>query len=163
MTWPAFFKWLEQNGVKYHAGDAHYAGRGYWYPVPPAVDGTPDPKPPEPWISVGKVQGEDAVFVDTSFEVEGSRSTFAETPEAAQHAVELALMQFDSLGFSGFGETTFPKTCSCGRSFTEADWDELPLLGKQQVEADGDDPACVFVAKNCPCGSTLMVEEPVEG
>ncbi len=52
------------------------------------------------------------------------------------------------------------KACSCGREHSRGDWNELALLGQQKVEADGDDPACIFEARNCRCGSTLMVELP---
>lgn len=55
----------------------------------------------------------------------------------------------------------FPKVCSkCGKKYTEKQWERLPLLGYQTVEADEDGPGFTMELKNCPppCSSTLAVE-----
>ena len=43
-----------------------------------------------------------------------------------------------------------PKTCGCGRVYTEAEWQKLPLLGYQ--EYDWGEAA---EYRDCPCKSTL--------
>lgn len=51
------------------------------------------------------------------------------------------------------------RRCGCGRTFTRAQWDELPLVGTQHVEADDEGPATDLEMKDCPvCKSTLAVE-----
>ncbi len=52
------------------------------------------------------------------------------------------------------------KTCSCGQSFTREEWESLPYLGRQKLEATADEPACELEARNCSpgCGSTLYAE-----
>jgi hypothetical protein len=47
---------------------------------------------------------------------------------------------------------TNPKVCGrCARSFTQAEWAALPLLGVQVF------PDEKLELRNCPCGSTLAV------
>lgn len=251
MNWQAFFAWLEQNGVRYNPGDIHYAGRGYWYPVPPP---NPDEKPPAPWIAVeeDREAKNRAVFVSSSW----GESVYAESPVRAKAFVEKLLMDFDQQGsLGGFnGRSTWPgppfpklrrdepgwkgeyltpalpvweekrrealerirreresqpdpeprkgtgpeykgealklrgfddddvtdvcdhghhercpgcgcschvfKRCTgCGRTYSRAQWDELPLLGKQKIDPEDGDPGCVMIGKNCACTGTMFVEE----
>lgn len=187
MTWSEFATFLKQNGFTYTPGDYHFAGRGHWYPIPPELDGSESPLPPEPWIHVDNFSHRQEVFIGTSFPVGDSKSTFAESPQAAKAAIERALMAFDSApGFSGYDDDGVSSSCDqgnhercsncecgchvgaaiktctrCDRTFSRSQWDELPLLGKQEIEADGDDPAAVFIAKNCPCGGTMYLEEEI--
>ncbi len=99
MNWESFFRWLEQNGVRYSPGDYHFEGRGYWFPQPPTLDqDIVAPKPPPPWIYVFKGQVEmpgrtiPTVDVSTSF----SPPVFdIEDPAVAQRVVQQALMDFD--------------------------------------------------------------------
>ncbi len=65
---------------------------------------------------------------------------------------------------SGLGHMREPrfKVCgTCGRSYTRQQWDVLPLLGEQKIEADEEtgESACVYTAKNCACGSTLYSDK----
>jgi len=95
MTWGDFFKRLEENGIRYFAGDAHYAGRGYWFPRPPTLDGSEAPRPPESWIYVYQDRANPAVFIETSFPILGSKVTYSESPEAADAAVYQAWVSYD--------------------------------------------------------------------
>jgi GNAT superfamily N-acetyltransferase len=49
------------------------------------------------------------------------------------------------------------KRCGCGRTYTQAEWDALPLLGKQVIPAWRDEPEETLTMKNCVCHSTLAV------
>lgn len=51
------------------------------------------------------------------------------------------------------------KTCSCGKTYTIEEWNELPFIGEQVVEATEDDPEEIWIARQCPCESTLMLDE----
>lgn len=57
-------------------------------------------------------------------------------------------------------DTAHVKTCSfCGRTFTAAEWEALPLVGYQEVAADAFGPASRLELKNCPDDdSTLAIE-----
>lgn len=48
------------------------------------------------------------------------------------------------------------KRCGCGRAYTKDQWLQLPFIGEQQIEATETEPAEVWIARNCQCGSTLM-------
>jgi hypothetical protein len=52
------------------------------------------------------------------------------------------------------------KDCGCGRTFDEATWAELPVVGTMDgFPAEGDEPAIPPIElRNCPCGSTIAVE-----
>lgn len=56
----------------------------------------------------------------------------------------------------------FPfKKCSCGKTYSKAEWEALPLLGCQPTEED--DFAYVLEMKNCTsCGSTITIEHKYE-
>lgn len=74
-------------------------------------------------------------------------------------ASESPLYKGEPLKLKGFGNELPVKTCSCGRSYTAMQWEELPFLGKQKLEATEDEAACELEARNCgKCGSTLMIE-----
>lgn len=45
----------------------------------------------------------------------------------------------------------FPKTHPCGASYTEAEWQGLPLVGVQADDVE------VLELRDCRCGSTLAV------
>lgn len=64
-------------------------------------------------------------------------------------------------GLEGLNEPQFPKSCSCGVIYDVVEWNELPWVGEQEIEAGGpDEPAEVWEARNCPsCDSTLMVNK----
>lgn len=46
----------------------------------------------------------------------------------------------------------------CSRQHGPRQWQELPLIGTQPVEADEEGPAYTLEMRNCPCGSTLAVD-----
>lgn len=48
------------------------------------------------------------------------------------------------------------KSCKCGRSYTRAEWQSLPLRGHQ----DQGDDFPVLELRDCPCRSTLGIEIP---
>ena len=51
--------------------------------------------------------------------------------------------------------------CSCGKSYTQEQWDELKVLGPMDVPAGDNpmlEPAYGLELRNCICGSTLAVE-----
>lgn len=52
------------------------------------------------------------------------------------------------------------KVCSCGVSYTDAQWRALEQLGVQHVGCSRgiDDGGCCYELANCPCGSTLTRE-----
>lgn len=49
------------------------------------------------------------------------------------------------------------KRCRCGRTFTKAQWEELPYVG---VQPTYDERGSMLELRNCPCGSTIAVEMP---
>lgn len=49
------------------------------------------------------------------------------------------------------------KACGCGRHFTRAEWDAIPSLGLMLSDRDGFE----LNLKNCACGSTISVEQPI--
>lgn len=231
MTWTEFPKWLEAIGFRYTPGtynaEDYYVGGGYWFPQLPVhatrADFVP---PPAPWVHVflSSLEGEGPrvpiADVTTSF----SSGTYIEDANAAQAAVERAMMDFDlasgaepivSLPFRReparaasptVRTTTRPpteeerlarktaareralvesrarraadeqaykaekmkrnpsdlaKNCTvCGRNYTRWQWNLLPLLGKQKIEADEEtgEPAAEYEARNCSCGSTLYLD-----
>lgn len=52
------------------------------------------------------------------------------------------------------------KVCGCGKTFTQAQWNELPLKGKQEIEADDEGPAETIEMRNCDrCSSTLGISK----
>lgn len=56
------------------------------------------------------------------------------------------------------------KTCSrCSKKFTRAQWDALKSIGHQVVPPYEGDVGEVLNLKNCPCGSTLAVQELFTG
>ncbi len=52
-----------------------------------------------------------------------------------------------------------PTVCACGAVYTMEQWLELPFIGEQELEATSDEPAEVWTARNCVCGSTMMRRE----
>ncbi|MDE3097486.1 MAG: hypothetical protein KGK07_15985 [Chloroflexota bacterium] len=54
------------------------------------------------------------------------------------------------------------KRCECGRTFTRAEWRQLPLTGTMKDDAiyDGHPERTLIELRNCPCGSTIAVERP---
>lgn len=46
----------------------------------------------------------------------------------------------------------------CERQYDMRQWQQLPLIGNQPVEADEEGPAYVLECRNCNCGSTLAVD-----
>ena len=50
--------------------------------------------------------------------------------------------------------------CSCGRSYDDADWAALRLVGGLDPE-DTDDPGWILELKNCACRSTLSIARRV--
>lgn len=48
-------------------------------------------------------------------------------------------------------------TCACGRSFTAAEWKLLELVGRMDLDEDGDQR---LELRNCPCRSTRAIELP---
>ena len=69
-------------------------------------------------------------------------------------------------------EALIVATCACGQSFTQSEWDALPLVGTQETGdpehlegcADCDCNDCTFQGdasylelRNCPCGSTRAI------
>ncbi len=56
---------------------------------------------------------------------------------------------------------SWPKRCSCGRTFTRQEWEGLPLLGLQPPGESPQGQGHLWYGqelRNCPCGSTLAVE-----
>lgn len=51
------------------------------------------------------------------------------------------------------------KTCGCGQQFTFLEWKNLQLVGHQHVAEDEHGPALSIELRNCPCGSTIAIEE----
>lgn len=49
------------------------------------------------------------------------------------------------------------KTCGCGREYTAAGWQALPIKGYLLTE--DDEGQYELEMRNCPCGSTIAVEE----
>lgn len=49
----------------------------------------------------------------------------------------------------------FPKTCSCGRIYNETTWKALPAPDNRPETADEFGR---YSWRNCPCGSTMMIE-----
>jgi len=47
------------------------------------------------------------------------------------------------------------KSCGCGRIFTREQWDQLEQLSDWLFTAGP-----IFEVRNCPCGSTLIVDVP---
>ncbi len=56
------------------------------------------------------------------------------------------------------GTNDIIKKCSCGRTYTEAQWKKLKKIGEQKTEADEFGPAELLELRNCPCTSTLAIE-----
>lgn len=120
LSWDGLRTWLNEN-LKWNRGDIHYAGRGWWYPAPPAlVTGSGDLLPGEAssdgtvdrsrnYISVEEDRADDthpAMFVDRNFNgISGS--FYGTTPESVKTEVERLLMEWDEQelsGLSGLGE-----------------------------------------------------------
>lgn len=60
---------------------------------------------------------------------------------------------------SDFNEETWPKTCSCGKVYTEEEWEELEYLGVQKTPPMLSMPD--FELRNCRCcDSTMAITVP---
>ncbi len=94
----SFYDWLKANGFLYSRGNYHYDGQGWWYPELPDVSREQVHPPAGPWIRVfpsSIEQGgrtKETVDILTSF---SAPQYNLESPEAAQEAVEHALMNMD--------------------------------------------------------------------
>lgn len=47
------------------------------------------------------------------------------------------------------------KRCACGREYTFAGWQRLPLVGFSYLE--DDEGHALYESRNCACGSTLQL------
>jgi hypothetical protein len=51
------------------------------------------------------------------------------------------------------------RVCSCGASFTRAEWNALPYAGKQHVPATVGEPAMELEFRHCDrCNSTITID-----
>ncbi len=159
MTWEGFYKWLEQNRIRYSPGDYHFEGRGFWFPEPPDLTtGAVAPRPAPPWINVFKSSVDtgkrtiETVDVTTSF---SPPQYGIESPKEAQAAVVQALMDFDlALGAEPFNPPPMrePETRASrgGRPIS----DEAYERGSRRVEAEWRERNKALLERSRPYIST---------
>lgn len=57
-----------------------------------------------------------------------------------------------------------PKRCgTCGKTYDDAQWTKLPLVGYQVIPPYDDDLGEVLEMRNCGCRSTLALQMPFTG
>lgn len=52
-------------------------------------------------------------------------------------------------------EKQWPIACKCGETWTESEWQELPLVGIYDAGPDGK-----WELRTCVCGATLQISSP---